>query len=296
MTPFTLPAVNAGPLFQRDKNQEKSKGQMSTEMVLRPTIVTNSDYKDGVSGDFVFSELIRQIPNLTGTEARPLSQMITAQLGRWKRSAWLTFRRTKIVEKISKASVTIIDFECIPFNSRQSLDARYASTTVMSDIINPETPSEQISCLWAPAYDGKETLTYRKESTHLLSVIRQFWEGCTYNERLRTSVAATAIHNLFSKHFTEWTPNFTSEDAALQRALAWGVVAANTSQIEYRLFAASLVALLNSQINLSLTDGPLEMDNFGNDICYTLTPHFKIHDIELGRYRLCGSAQGRRWK
>jgi hypothetical protein len=159
----------------------------------------------------------------------------------------------------------------------------------MSDIINPETPSEQISCLWAPAYDGKDPVTFRRESAHLLSVLRQCWEGCTYNERMRTSVAATAINDLFSKHFTDWTREFTSEDAALQRACAWGVVAAHTSKIEYRLFAASLVSLLNSQINSSLTDKSVEMEDLGNDMCYTLIPFFRIHDIDLCKYLIsCG--------
>lgn len=232
----------------------------------------------------MLSELIRQLPKLTGTEALPISQMITDQLRRWKWSSSLTFRRTKIIEKISNASVTIIDFKCVPSNPRQAQNLSYASTIVMSDIINPETPSEQISCLWAPAYDTIDTITFRKESTYLLSVIRQSWEGFTYNQRMRTSVAATAIHDLFSKYFVEWTQDFPSEDAALQRACAWGIVAANRSQVEYRLFAASLVCLLDTQINTSLRDTSAETEAFGNDICYTLIPHFKIYHKELRRF------------
>src|SRR5207237_3837639 len=63
---------------------------------------------------------------------------------------------------------------------------------------------------------------------------------------------------------------FPSEDAALQRACAWGIVAANRSQIEYRLFAASVVCLLNTQINTSVRDNLTELEAFGNDICYKI--------------------------
>jgi hypothetical protein len=278
IAPFNLFATNAAPLV----SEREARKIPLKEMVL--PAITERDATHGVSGDFVLSELIRQLPKLTGTEALPLSQMITDQLRRWKWSSSLTFRRTKITEKTSNASVTIIDFKCVPSNPRQAQNLSYASTIVMSDIVNPETPSEQISCLWAPAYDTIDTITFRKESTHLLSVLRQSWEGFTYNERMRTSVAATAIHDLFSKYFVEWTQDFPSEDAALQRACAWGIVAANRSQVEYRLFATSLVCLLDTQINTSLRGTLEENEAFGNDICYTLIPHFKIYHKELRRF------------
>ena len=283
MAPFNLLATHAGPLFfEQEASKKEPKDKPFAEMALPP--ILERDLTKGVSGDFVLSELIRQIPNLTGTEALPLSHMITDQLRRWKWSSALTFRRTKIIEKISNSSVTIIDFKCVSSNPRQASDLSYVSTIVMSDIINPDVPSEQISCLWAPAYDTVDTITFRKESTHLLSVLRQSWEGSTYNERMRTWVAATAINDLFSKYFTEWTHGFPSEDAALQRACAWGIVAANRSQIEYRLFAASLVCLLNTQINTSVRDNLTELEAFGNDTCYMLVPHFKIYDRVLSRF------------
>lgn len=274
--------MHAGPLsFMVGKKQE-TEDNVSTELELQ--LERRSDRGETVSGDFVLSELIQQIPNLTGTEALPLSQMITDQLRRWKRSLSLRFRRTKIVEKASKASVTIIDFECVSAESQEAADIKYAGTVVMSDIINRDMPSEQIGCLWAPAYDGKDPVTFRKESTHLLSVLRLCWEGCTYNERMRTSVAATAITDLFSKHFTEWAPNFSSQEAALLRACAWGFVAANTSKIEYRLFAASMICLLNSQINSSLATSSIEAESPGNDLCFTLIPYFRVLHIELGKH------------
>lgn len=293
MDPFNLRETHAGPLFsEREARKKEPKEKPVAEMA--PPAIMEKDRTKGVSGDFVLSELIRQIPNLTGTEALPLSHMITDQLRRWKGSSSLTFRRTKIIEKISNSSVTIIDFKCVTDNPRQASDLSYVSTIVMSDIINPDVPSEQISCLWAPAYDTVDTITFRKESTHLLSVLRQSWDGSTYNKRMRTSVAATAINDLFSKYFTEWTHGFPSEDAALQRACAWGIVAANRSQIEYRLFAASLVCLLNTQINTSLRDNLAEPEAFGKDICYMLVPHFKIYDTELGSF-LLGAAEDSCW-
>jgi hypothetical protein len=258
-----------------------------------------SDLTNELTGKFVLSELIGQIPSLTSAEALPLSQMITGQLRRWK---WpqpiLTFRRTKILENISRASVTIIDFDCVcgrsqnlerGFEFQQSPSHHYASTIVMSDITNPENPEHPVSCLWAPAYEGRDGSTFSKESAHLLSVLGQCWEGgADYNERLRTSVATAAINDLYGKHFTQWTPRFVSAEAAIQRACAWGIVAAKSREIEYRLFAASLSHFLNSQINFTLRNNEfgVSLEQCQNDLCYLLVPVLKLHDKELGKPRI----------
>jgi hypothetical protein len=255
----------------------------------------HNDLTTGLPGKFVLSELVAQIPSLTGTEALPLSQMITDQLRRWKwPHANLSFRRTKVIEKRSRASVTIIDFQCV--SGSQNLNAgsevepsqikRYASTIVMSDIRNPGNPELQVSCLWAPAYEGKDGATFTKEADHLLSVLGQCWDGgADYNERLRTSVAAAAINDLYGKHFTHWNPHFVSAEAAIQRACAWGVVASKSREIEYRLFAASLSCFLNSQINFTLrnNDFDISLQQHQNDLCYLLVPVMKFYDEELGK-------------
>jgi hypothetical protein len=257
---------------------------------------THSDLTTGLPGKFVLSELVAQIPSLTGTEALPLSQMITDQLRRWKwPHANLSFRRTKIIEKMSRASVTIIDFQCVSGPS-QNLNGssevalshvqRYASTIVMSNIINSGHPELQVSCLWAPAYEGKDGATFTKEADHLLSVLGQCWDGgADYNERLRTSVAAAAINDLYGKHFTHWNPHFVSAEAAIQRACAWGVVASKSREIEYRLFAASLSCFLNSQINFTLKNNDFDnsLQQRQNDLCYVLVSVMKLYDEELGK-------------
>jgi hypothetical protein len=156
----------------------------------------------------------------------------------------------------------------------------------MSDITNPENPEHPVSCLWAPAYEGKDGATFSKESAHLLSVLGHCWEGgADYNERLRTSVATAAINDLYGKHFTHWSPRFAYAEAAIQRACAWGIVAAKSREIEYRLFAASLSHFLNSQINFTLRNNEfvVSLEQCQNDLCYLLVPVLKFHDEELGK-------------
>lgn len=248
----------------------------------------------GPTADYILSEMIRQIPSLTEKEALPLSQMIADQLRRWN---WpvsqLTFRRTQIIERTSRASVTIIDFEC--FTMVDHLDVlssprqrHYSSTLVMSDITDPDNPELQLGCLWAPAYDGREGATFLKEADHVLSVLRQCsGETTDYRDNFINAVAINAIQPLYEKHFTNMEPEFTSAEAAIQRACAWGVVAAKSREVEYRLFAASLSCFLNFELqknNFSFRESQFSVSKYGsqNDLCYTLTPVLKITDVEIG--------------
>jgi hypothetical protein len=253
----------------------------------------------GPPAEFVLSELVRQIPSLSHSEALPLSQMITQQLRRWN---WpnprLTFRRTKIVENVSKASVSIIDFQCASKSSLQfpilspsqpaSEQHQYASTLVMSNIADPHCPELQLGCLWAPAYDGKEGITFSKEIDHILPVFRQCSgdEGkSNFRERFANAIAIMAITPLFANHFTTWDPNFSSPDAAIQRACAWGVVAAKSREVEYRLFASSLSCFLNFELQNNLTfteeESSRTSGEFPNDLCYTLIPYMRIIDMQV---------------
>lgn len=251
----------------------------------------------GPTTDFVLSELIRQIPSLTGKEALPLSQMITGQLRRWN---WphprLTFRRTKIIENASQASVTVIDFECVsifemprpegPPETVQIPQHHYVSTLVMSDIPDPDSPELRLGCLWAPAYDGKEGVTFTKEAEHILSVFRQCSDNeVDHRDRIAHAMAVMAIGNLYAKHFAGWEYHYASANAAIQRACAWGVVAAKLREVEYRLFAASLSSFLNFELQRSLPSQESYFDfsaqGGGNDICCTLIPLIKISDLEI---------------
>lgn len=237
-----------------------------------------------ITADYVLAELIQQIPSLTGNEALPLSQMIAHQLRRWKLKSSLTFRRTKIIEKVSRASVTIIDFECAAISPAISSHT-YVSSIVMSDILDPDHPESQLSCLWAPAFDGRNGITFAREADHILSVLRQGWEGGKdSNERLRTSVAAMAVNYLYGRHFSSWTTVYTSPEAAIQRACAWGIVAAKSREVEYRLFAASLSCFLNSQINITLqsSDFDASVQDNRNDLRFFLVPYFRLFDMDLG--------------
>jgi hypothetical protein len=236
----------------------------------------------GITADSVLSELIQQIPSLTGAEALPLSQMITDQLRRWKSPAKLTFRRTKIIEKVSRASVTIIDFECRA--NVHPYDYTYVSSIVMSDIVDPAGPGSQVSCLWAPAYEGKDTITFAREADHLLSALTT--DVTTYNgaDRLRTSVVAMSVNCLYTRHFHGWSHAFSFREAAIQRACAWGIVAAKSKEVEYRLFAASLSCFLNSQINMTLqtSDFDASIERNTNDLTLYLVPYFRIFETDLG--------------
>jgi hypothetical protein len=245
----------------------------------------------GPTADFVLSELIRQIPSLTGKEALPLSQMITDQLRRWSWSQpQLTFRRTQITEKTSHASVTVIDFECSAFLENKSNTQlglhHYASTLVMSDIIDPEYPDLQLGCLWAPAYDGREGTTFTKEADHILSVFRQCdGEKTDYRDKFVNAIAINAIRALYNKYFSTMNTHFASADAAIQRACAWGVIAAKSREIEYRLFAASLSCFLDIELQNSLEhregDFDISIQRNENDLCCILTPVLKISDVEI---------------
>ena len=257
---------------------------------------TTDDGPMGPTADFVLTELIRQIPSLTGKEALPLSQMITDQLRRWSGSQpQLTFRRTQIIEKTSHASVTVIDFECSAFSEIKS-DTQielgsprphyYASTLVMSDIIDPDYPDLQLGCLWAPAYDRREGTTFAKEADHILSIFRQCdGEKTDYRDIFVNAIAINAIRTLYNKYFSTMDTHFASTDAAIQRACAWGVIAAKSREIEYRLFAASLSCFLDIELQNSLEyrqgDFDISIQRNENDLCCILTPVLKISDVEI---------------
>jgi hypothetical protein len=264
------------------------KAPLSTKPLMNiPPQIESAVHGDSrssrITTDSMLSELIQQIPSFTGNEALPLSTMIADQLRRWDQDSILTFRRTKIIEKCSRASVTIVDFECASPSSDQR--RAYTSSIVMSDIIDPDRPESQVSCLWAPAYDGKSGTTFTREADHILSVLKQGWEGGKdSNERLRTSVAAMAINYLYTHHFSCWSPLYGSPEAAIQRACAWGIVASKSRQLEYRLFAASLSCFLNSQINITLqtSDFDSSVPENRNDLRFFLVPYFRVFDIDLG--------------
>lgn len=254
----------------------------STSFTLGLSPSQDHDTAPEITTDHVLSELIQQIPTLTGNEALPVSTMIANQLRRWRYPSTLTFRRTKIIEKLSRASVTIIDFECSCTHSDPP--QAYTSSIVMSDIIDPDHAESQVSCLWAPACDGKPGMTFMREADHILSVLIQGWQGVKdANERLRASVAAMAINYLYSRHFSSWSPMYGSPEAAIQRACAWGIVAAKSREIEYRLFAASLSCFLNSQINITLqtSDFDVSVQENRNDLRFFLIPHFRLFDVDL---------------
>jgi len=252
----------------------------------------------GVSQELVLSELIRQIPSLTGKEAMPLRQMITNQLRRWNwPNPQLIFRRTKVIEFVSGSSLTIIDFLCRSVSSTDpsgyhpfSQEHSYSSAIILSDIPDTENPDAQpISCLWAPAYDGKDGSTFSREPSNIFPVFKQAsGNQNTYDDRLVSSIATMAIEQLYSKHFTEWQPHFRSVDAAIQRACAWGIVGAKSREIEYRLFAASLSCLLNLQMTIALGNSELQgaVETEGNDLCFTLRPIMTIEDVEVGEMTL----------
>ena len=267
------------------------------ETTITTIHLTGDECQLGPTLDFVRSEMIRQIPSLAESDTLPLSQMITDQLRRWNSpQPHLVFRRTHIIEKTSRASVTIIDFECFSPQSQQSADVQgmasprqhyYSSTLVMSDIIDPDHPERQLGCLWAPAYDGRGGATFVKEADHIVSVFRQCSGAMTdYRDCLVSALAINAIEPLYNRHFSEMDARFTSTDAAIRRACAWGVVAAKSREIEYRLFAASLSCFLSFEVqnSIGIRDRDLDYSLHGtqNDLSFMLTPTMKISDVELG--------------
>ena len=164
---------------------------------------------------------------------------------------------------------------------------RYASTLVTSEIHDPEHPDRRLACLWAPAYDGKEGAAFSKEAEHILSVFRQ----CLGNEREARHqfvqvVALTAVKPLFDEHFSRWEEAFERVDAAVQRACAWGVIAAKSCEIEYRLFAACLNAFLDFEVQKHLRGyydlGYVSLEHGENDLNFELVPFMRIGTVEVG--------------
>lgn len=157
----------------------------------------------------------------------------------------------------------------------------------MSNISDPDNPELQLGCLWAPAFDGNEGATFAKETDHIISVFKHCSGGVNgYRDRFVNAVAIMSISPLYSKHFTKWDSNLVCPDAAIQRACAWGVVAAKSREIEYRLFAASLTCFLNFELHNNLA---FHNQNFDvslverkNDISCILVPVIRIADVEIG--------------
>ena len=128
----------------------------------------------------------------------------------------------------------------------------------MSNISDSENPDQQLGCLWAPTYDGREGTTFTKEADHILSVFRQCTgENSDYRDRYVDALAVMAVKPLYEKNFANWDTKIASTKAAIQRACAWGIVAAKSGEIEYRLFAASLSCFLNFELQKAL---PLRRD------------------------------------
>ena len=129
---------------------------------------------------------------------------------------------------------------------------------------------------------------FSKEAEHLLSVFRQ----CLGDERearyqFVQVVALTAIKPLFEERFSRWEEGFGCADAAVQRACAWGVVAAKSREIEYRLFAACLSAFLNFEVRKHLRgdNGPgnvSSVEHSENDLNFALVPVMRIGTVEVG--------------
>jgi hypothetical protein len=249
---------------------------------------------------FVVAQLRQQIPALDDTEATTLSQMLTPQLRKWTYpSTTLLFRRTKIRESTSTASVTIIDFECCAtlqprtgfFFREQSRQVRWTSTLVTSHVPDAARPDDALTCLWAPAYDGKEGAAFGKEGEHLRSV----FGGCVGmgdgRDRFLEIVALRGVGGLFERDFGRWEDGFGGVDEGVQRACAWGVVAAKSREIEYRLFAACLTAFLEFEVQRhrggARVEAPVE-----NDLLFNLVPAMRIGGVDVGILALSEGSDG----
>jgi hypothetical protein len=246
--------------------------------------------------DFVLAQLCRQIPALDDTEATTLSQMLTPQLRKWTYpSTTLLFRRTKIRESTSTASVTIIDFECSAtlqartgfFFREQPRQVRWTSTLITSDIPDAARPEQTLTCLWAPAYDGKEGSVFAKEGGHLGSVFGACVGRGDARDRFLEIVAMRGLGGLFERDFGRWEDGFGGVDEGVQRACAWGVVAAKSREIEYRLFAACLTAFLEFEVQKhrgGTMEAPAE-----NDLLVNLVPAMRIGGVDVGTFGFeCG--------
>ena len=159
----------------------------------------------------------------------------------------------------------------------------------MSKILDSNNPELQLGCLWAPGFDGKEGTTFAKEADHIVSVFKHCSGGENgYRDRFVNAVAIMSINPLYSKHFTMWNSQIECTDAAIQRACAWGVVAAKSREIEYRLFAASLSCFLNFELQNNLAfhnqDFDTSLVESKNDISCVLVPIIRIADVEIGKY------------
>ena len=256
---------------------------------------------NSVPVNFIFSELRRQLPSLEGYETYALSHHLNEQLqGVWKQNqVSMTFRRMKIVENISRASITLLDFHCVtqlPLSS--ALPLGYGSsiqpstqtynpitgTVVMSEVQDPTHPEMQPRCIWSHVENRLDVGTFMVERDYLISALPG--HRATRTQKVYKSIAVLALKRIF-KCLHSWTPDFVSPEAAIQRACAWRIVSSAWDMFEYRLFAASLAWLFetfhNSADHPSRNGIICSSDDNQNDLIYVLTPFVRIFDTDIGK-------------
>lgn len=93
-------------------------------------------------------------------------------------------------------------------------------------------------------------------------------------------VALRGVGGLFERDFGRWEDGFGGVDEGVQRACAWGVVAAKSREIEYRLFAACLTAFLEFEVKKQRgTRVELAAEN---DLLFNLVPAMRIGGVDIG--------------
>ena len=238
--------------------------------------------------EFVFSELQRQLPSLEGYEIFALSQHLSERL----RDVWnqiqisLAFRRIKVIENVSRASITVLDFQSVPQASVRTVPhpcQTIVGTVIMSEVPDPTHPEMQPRCIWSQVNNGPDNDPFSTENSHLTSALPIHTSSRTQN--VYGLVAVRGLKQLY-KHTRFWNPGFTSAESAIQRACAWGIVSSVADKFEYRLFAASVTRFFETYLDSvnrpSAERFATSPDDNKNDLTYVLKPFVRVLDKDIG--------------
>jgi hypothetical protein len=246
----------------------------------------------------IASELTRQFPSLSSEEILIFSLEVEEILNEWTYpDSKITFHRTKLTEKFSGESITVLDFECLD-NSHFAGDNdrslpqpllvphrhQYAGFLIVlrdTDFDRIEIPS------YFYPYGSKPDKFSVSEREILLKVLT--WNRL-HDDGIHNAITIDAICRLYKKDFRVWSPQYKSVDSAIQRACAWGLWMARKNKTNYSFFATCAALFLNMSLETILRGDVSEIvpvDTKLNDLSYVLTPFFEIDEQKIGMIHPC---------
>lgn len=191
----------------------------------------------------------------------------------------LTFRKIKVTESVSRASITILDFHCAPQLSPLSIRVLDAIT---GTVVMSEVPEMHPKCIWSHLDNKTDMNLFSMERAYLLSALPS--NANNLSHKVHQSVAASELSAVY-KRLRGWNWMFDSTEAAIQRACAWGIVNSASDMFEYRLFAACVTRFFETHVTSRnrpsrnhVTGSQAENEN---DLAYILTPFIEVFGTDI---------------